>query len=182
MKSLFAIILTILMATLAYGADSKIALFDESQRADAKFSEKEIEAWTQIDLQSAQYHLEWEKVTAADRKRDRLIFVFKLENDPDTIHWQNLAWIHPGDSSGKTKSYTNTSTEYKGLTAEIENQISRIKTLKDQQKRRNELYEVNKATFDRLEADLISEQLSLQKRMDTVRNLRAQQPAADGHR
>jgi len=112
MKSLFAIILMLLMATLAHAVDSELALFDEAQSADMKFTERENEAWKRIDLQSAQYHLEWRKVYD----------------------------------------------------------------------RRNELYEVNKNIFDNLESDLMSMQQSLQKRMDAVRAIRAQHPAADSLR
>ncbi|HJV64509.1 MAG TPA: hypothetical protein VJ550_02120 [Geomonas sp.] len=182
MKILLATILMLLVAMFAWAMDSELALFDEAQHANERFEEREIEAWKQIDNQSAQYHQEWKKVYDIDWKRDRLIFIFKLENEPETIDWKNLAWMHPTDSSEKTRNYRSTSQEYKELTAQMEKQISKIRTLKAQLKRRNELYEMNKDTFDKLESGLLSEQQSLQKRMDVLRRVQGQHPAADGLR
>lgn len=87
MKAILAILLVMIMSTTAIAMDSEVFIFDEAQSADGRFIDNEIETWKQIDLRSAQYHEEWKKYYDLDRKRKRLVFLYKLQNNPNSIVW-----------------------------------------------------------------------------------------------
>jgi len=170
MKSLIAIMFVLIMSSIALAKDSEIVIYDEAQNVISKFEDNEIAAWKQIDLESAHYHEEWKKLYNIDRKRKRLVFMYKLQNSPNSIDWSHwMGWTNPIDSTEESESFKKIIPEFAELSAEFDAQKKRIKTLHNQLKRRNSFYEENISTFNRLEGILTGEILALQKRIDKVR-------------
>jgi hypothetical protein len=150
--------------------DSEVFIFDEAQSADGRFIDNEIETWKQIDLRSAQYHEEWKKYYDLDRKRKRLVFLYKLQNNPNSIDWSHwMGWTDPIGSEAESESFKKTIPEFEELTAELDSQMKLIKTLRNQLKRRNSFYEKNTDIFNKLEGILTDELMASQKRMDIAR-------------
>lgn len=176
MKIMLAILLVLMMYTTAIAMDSEIVIFDEGQSAFSRFENNEIEAWKQIDLQTAAFHEEWKKLNYLSRKRNRLVFLYKLQNEPDKIHWDSWkGWLRPIETSTDAESYKETIPEFREITAAFEKQKKALTARDDLLTRRKTFYEKNKDIFKKLEGTLSEELLALEKRMDKVRKSQARQ-------
>ena len=81
MKTILVILWVLIMSTTAFATDSEIVIFDEAQSAFSRFEDNEINAWKQIDVEIAAFHEDWKKLDSLSRKRNRLIFLHKLQNE-----------------------------------------------------------------------------------------------------
>lgn len=179
MKTILTILLVLVMSTAAIAVDSEIVIFDEAQSALARFEDNEIEAWKQIDLQTAAFHEEWKKLNHLSRKRNRLVFLYKLQHEPDKIHWDSWkGWLRPIESSTESESYKETIPEFREITSAFEKQRKALTARNDLLVRRNTFYGKNKDVFLALEKTLSGELSALEKRMDNVRKSRAEQNSA----
>ncbi len=176
MRLIVTILLVLMIAATAMAADSEIAIFDEGQSALSRFEDKEIAAWKQIDPQTAEFHEKWKKLNELSRKRNRLVFLYKLQHKPDSIHWDSWkGWLRPIESSAEAETFKDKIPGYADITADFERQKKLLTSRSDLLERRTTLYRKNKDTFKKLE-DALSEELSaLQKRMDAVRKSHASQ-------
>lgn len=178
MKATLAILLVLIMSATAYALDSEIVIFDEAQSAFSRFDANEVEAWKQIDSQTAAFHEEWSKLNTLSRTRNRIAFLYKLKNKPDAIHWDNWkGWLRPIESSADSESLKETIPEFKELTVAFEIRKKRFTEHNDLLVRRNSFYDKNKSIFTKLEGNLSDELLALEKRMNNVRKSRVQQDA-----
>src|SRR3954453_22945623 len=100
MKAILTTLLLMMITTTAIAMDSEMVIFDEAQSAMSRFEDNEIKAWKQIDPQTAAFHEEWKKLNEMTRKRNRLVFLYKLQNNPNSIHWDSWkGWLRPIESS-----------------------------------------------------------------------------------
>jgi len=176
MKTILASLLVLILSTTAIAMDSEIVIFDEAQSAFSRFEDSQIEAWKKIDFQTAVFHEEWKKLNYLSRKRNRLVFLYKLRNEPDKIHWNSWkGWLRPIESSTESETYKETIPEYKEITAAFEKQKAALTARNDLLVKRNTFYGQNKDIFEKLEKTLSEELLALEKRMDKVRKSKAQQ-------
>jgi hypothetical protein len=164
------------MSTTAIAKDSEIAIFDEAQRAYARFEDSEIAAWKKIDSQTAAFHEEWQKLNQFTRSRNRLVFLYKLQHEPNKIHWKSWkGWLRPVDSAEESDLYKKIIPEYKEITSVLDKQREVFTAHNDLLVRRNGFYDKNKEIFTKLEKTLSDELATLEKRMDKVRETQAQQ-------
>jgi hypothetical protein len=176
MKTILASLLVLILSTTAIAMDSEIVIFDEAQSAFSRFEDSQIEAWKKIDFQTAVFHEEWKKLNYLSRKRNRLVFLYKLQNEPDKIHWNSWkGWLRPIESSTESETYKETIPEYKEITAAFEKQKAALTARNDLLVKRNTFYGQNKDIFDKLEKTLSEELSALEKRMDKVRTSKARQ-------
>jgi hypothetical protein len=176
MKTILASLLVLILSTTAIAMDSEIVIFDEAQSAFSRFEDSQIEAWKKIDFQTAVFHEEWKKLNYLSRKRNRLVFLYKLRNEPDKIHWNSWkGWLRPIESSTESETYKETIPEYKEITAAFEKQKAALTARNDLLVKRNTFYGQNKDIFDKLEKTLSEELSALEKRMDKVRTSKARQ-------
>ena len=176
MKTILASLLVLILSTTAIAMDSEIVIFDEAQSAFSRFEDSQIEAWKKIDFQTAVFHEEWKKLNYLSRKRNRLVFLYKLRNEPDKIHWDSWkGWLRPIESSTESETYKETIPEYKEITAAFEKQKAVLTARNDLLVKRNTFYGQNKDIFEKLEKTLSEELSALEKRMDKVRNSKARQ-------
>ncbi len=175
MRLIVTILLVLMIAATAMAVDSEIAIFDEGQSALSKFEDNEIKAWKKIDPQTAEFHQQWKKLNELSRKRNRLVFLYKLQNKPDSIHWDTWkGWLRPIESSAEAETFKNKIPGYADVTADFEKQKKLLTARSDLLERRTALYRKNKYTFKKLEDGLSEELSALQKRMDAVRKTHAQ--------
>lgn len=181
MKAILAILLVLIMSTAAIAMDSEIVIFDEAQSAFSRYEDNEIEAWKQIDLQTAAFHEEWKKLNYLSRKRNRLIFLYKLKNEPNKIHWDNWkGWLRPIESSKDSEAFKKIIPEFREITSSFEKQKNILTGRNDLLIRRKTFYDKNKDIFNKLEKTLSEELIALEKRMDKVRKSHAQQNTTPG--
>jgi hypothetical protein len=179
MKIILASLLILIMSAPAIAKDSEITIFDEAQNAFVKFEDSEIAAWKKIDSQTAAFHEEWQKLNNLTRKRNRLVFLYKLQNEPDKIHWKSWkGWLRPVDSAAESDLYKKIIPEYKEITSVLDKQKEVFTAHNDLLVRRNGFYDKNKEVFTQLEKTLSDELSALERRMDKVRESQAQQNTA----
>jgi hypothetical protein len=178
MKTILACLFVLIISTTAHAIDSEIVIFDEAQNAFSRFEDNEIKAWKQIDLSIAAFHEEWKKLNQLSRKRNRLIFLYKLQNEPNKIHWDSWkGWLRPIESATDAETYKKTIPEFREITAAFDKQkemLARNGLLV----KRNAIYGKNKDIFTKLEKTLSDELLALEKRMDKVRKSQTPQNTA----
>ncbi len=180
MRLIVTILLVLMVAATAMSADSEIAIFDEAQSALSRFEDREIEAWKKIDPQTAKFHEQWKKLNELSRKRNRLVFLYKLQNKPDSIHWDNWkGWLRPIESSAEAESDKKTIPGFAEITDDFERQKKLLTSRSDLLERRNSFYGKNKEVFKKLEEDLTGELSALEKRMDAVRKSHAKQTTTE---
>jgi hypothetical protein len=176
MKTILACLLVLIISTTAHAIDSEIVIFDEAQSAFSRFDDNEIKAWKQIDLSIAAFHEEWKKLNQLSRKRNRLIFLYKLQNEPNKIHWDSWkGWLRPIESATDAETFKKTIPEFREITAAFDKQKQMITAQSDLLVKRNTIYGKNKDIFTKLENTLSDELLALEKRMDKVRKSQAPQ-------
>jgi len=145
MKILPAVLLALVMAAAAVAADSEIAVFDEAQSAFSRFEESEIAAWRRIDPQIAAFHEEWRKLNEFSRKRNRLVFLYKLRHKPDSIHWESWkGWLRPIESPADAESCKSTVPGFRDITAAFEKRKKLSTARNDLLVKRNALHDKNR--------------------------------------
>ena len=138
MKIILASLLVLVMSTTAIAKDSEIVIFDEAQSAFVRFENNEIAAWKKIDSQTAAFHEEWQKLNILTRNRNRLVFLYKLQNEPNKIHWKSWkGWLRPVDSAAESDLYKKIIPEYKEITSVLDKQKEVLKDHNDLLERRN---------------------------------------------
>jgi hypothetical protein len=176
MKTILAILLVLITSTTALAIDSEIVIFDEAQSAFSRFEDSQIEAWRKIDYQTTVFHEDWKKLNQLSRKRNRLVFLYKLQNEPNKIHWDSWkGWTRPIESATDAETYKKTIPEFRELTAAFDKQKEMLTARNDLLVKRNTFYGKNKDIFDKLEKTLSEDLLALEKRMDKVRKSQAPQ-------
>ena len=179
MKTILVILWVLIMSTTAFATDSEIVIFDEAQSAFSRFEDNGIKAWKQIYAEIAAFHEEWKKLDSLSRKRNRLIFLHKLRNEPDKIHWNSWkGWLRPVESAADAESYKETMPEFREITAAFEKQKAVLTARNDLLIKRKSLYDKNKDIFKKLEETLSGELSALEKRMDNVRTSHTRQNSA----
>lgn len=179
MKMILASLLVLVMSATAFAKDSEIVIFDEAQNAFARFEDSEIAAWKKIDSPTAAFHEEWQKINRLTRSRNRLVFLYKLQHEPNKIHWKSWkGWLRPVDSAAESNLYKKIIPEYKEITIALDKQREEFTAHNDLLVRRNSFYDKNKEVFTTLEKTLSDELSALEKRMDRVRESQAQQNTA----